>query len=185
MIRAKKNFTEEKIKSPNNSLRGGFVPDMICCSQRYSRISDCVAANRKENDRAVHYAVGSDGRIYNFGDIKYAVRNASTDRDAKAVSLSRLIKERGVPPELYTVYVDFERKKSGELTEKAYMAGLELMKYIIALCRKRYGVEFPIDRDHIIGRYEYCPVSDAYSPGLDFPLSELVADLKAMDGENK
>jgi len=183
MIRLRKNFTPEKIASPNNSLRRDFVPDMICCGQSYSKISDCIAAHRKKNRRAAHYAVGMDGRIYNFADIKYATDNSMTEADMKAVSLNPLIKERGGEPCMYTVYVEFERKKSGELTPEAYAAGLELMKYIIALCRKRYGVDFPVDRDHIIGRYEFLPVSDAYSPGLDFPLSELVADLKAMDGE--
>ena len=181
MIRARKNFTQEKIKSPNNSLRGGFVPDMICCSQTYSRIGDCIAANRERSDRAVHYGVGLDGMIYNFGDIKYATSNNYSDTDEKAVSLNPIIKERGGEPRLYMVYIEFEGKKSGELTEAAYASGLELMKYIVGLCRKRYGVEFPIDRDHIIGRCEYCPVSDPYSPGLDFPLNEFVEDLKSAD----
>ena len=46
-----------------------------------------------------------------------------------------------------------------------------------------YGIEIPIDREHMIGHCEINPVTRPHCPGEDFPFDRLIAMARGEDAE--
>ena len=176
--------------SPHLYSRQGQFPDMICCHQT----GDTMERTRfwfKDPDSgiAAHFGIAKDGTIYRFLPVMAAgcickTTYKSEDRyhsNYYSKSSNTLVRNRRTNADFYTVSVIFENERTCQLTQEQYNSGIELFRYLICLCRKEYGVEFPIDREHIIGHYEVSPVEKANCPGLDFPFSRFIFDLQTYD----
>ena len=175
-----------KKTTPHYSSRSNWVADMICCHQTSGSIKSCINwfAN-PDSQVSSHFAVAKDGTVYQFVGIdKMAWCNGTntTDRSKSnhySKSPNALIRERKANANKYTVSIEFENKDTGILTEAQYKAGLELMIYIIGEIKRLYGVNFKIDRDHLIGHCDCSPKNKAFCPGKDFPFDLYLNDLKA------
>lgn len=171
--------------TPHYSSRGEWVGDMICCHQTSGSISSCINwfAN-PESKVSSHFAVAKNGAVYQFVDIdKMAWCNGTNTSDPSksnhySKSPNELIREREANANKYTVSIEFENDDTGILTEPQYRAGFELMVYIIGEMKKLYGLNFEIDRKHLIGHCDCSPRNKAFCPGEDFPFERYLADLK-------
>lgn len=92
----------------------------------------------------------------------------------------------GVNPNLYCVSIECEGKWSethGALTDKQLAAAAWLTCHIVEEIDRIYGIEIPIDREHMIGHCEINPVTRPHCPGEDFPFDRLIAMARGEDAE--
>ena len=101
---------------------------------------------------------------------------ATDNRDGKHSPLS-MVRERRVNANLYTVSIGFEgvhRETNGRLAPAQLEAGVRVIRHIISEVRRRFGVEIPVARTHIVGHFEVTPITRPNCPGAEFPFDEII-----------
>ena len=76
----------------------------------------------------------------------------------------------------YTYSIENE-SIDGSLTKEQYKATLKIMCNIIDYIKNEYGVDFKIDRNHIVGHQDINPIVRVSCPNDKFPLENLISDL--------
>lgn len=165
--------------------RQGHIPDMICCHQTGCSAEAFMNAVLNPQKRvSAHFFVSKEGRTCRFADIDKMVPANPTDcenpfrKNHYSRSLNPIVRNRKTNADFYTVSVFFENNRSGVLTYAQYDAGLRLFIGIIAKLQKQYGLNFSVDREHIVGHYEIAPAAAMNCPGIDFPFYCFIKDLK-------
>lgn len=178
--------------SPNRGSRMGYRPDMICCHSTCRTVRDTVARFCDPGSgTSAHFVVARDGTVHSFVALERAAwDNGSNTVDPSAHNhysraLSSVVRERASDANLYTVAVEFENRDTGVLTDVQYDAGLWLMRHIISQLKEKFGVDFSIDREHIIGHCEISPYNKTNCPGKDFPYERFIDDLKKGEGDKE
>ena len=133
---------------------------------------------------SAHFIIGRKGEIWRQVDLKHGAWHCISRKP-----LSKIVKGRTAPPNLYTVGIEHEgmhKDTKGKLTAKQYEASLFAHKYIIERYEETFKKPFKIDRDHIIGHYEVDTVGrDRSCPGYEFPFDQIIKDLQAWDKKRK
>lgn len=164
-----------------NHITEGYMPGTLSWLEN---IEKKPGSNRYVAEVSCHYLVTRMGEVYQFADLEHGTWHA-----VKNSPSAKIVKERLVPPNLYSVGIEHEgvhKDTQGRLTETQYHSTLELHKYIIEQYEATFREPFLIDRDHILGHYEVDTINRSVSdPGKEFSWEELMTDLTKWDKERK
>lgn len=167
----------ETINSPNQTNRGGQIPQLIVC-----HICDGTYTGTKSwflqstAQTSSHFIVAQDGRICQCVPLDRMAWCNGTVANASVP----LVKQLGGNPNLYTVSIEHEGYYSvtrGALTEAQLDVTVWLIGYINEQLKTLYGSAIPLDRNHIVGHNEINSVTRSNCPGQLFPWSELMTRL--------
>lgn len=184
----------EKINSPNQSSRYGYIPQLIVC-----HIADGTYGGTKEwflksaSATSSHFIVAQDGRICQcVGLDKMAWCNGtsivSTNSKYYGRSTVPLVKKLGSNANLYSISIEHEgyhSKTKGALTPAQLEATVWLIKHIQANVKSMYGFEIPLSRTGVVGHNEINPVTKPLCPGERFQWSEIISKLSQQPSINK
>lgn len=174
----------ERRQSPNHSSRGGWKPDMICF--HITEGSYAGAVNwlcNSASEASAHFVIAQDGRIAQLVDLKESAwtQGTSTDPNSKVFygkSTLEVVRSRKTNANYYMIGIETEgvwSKTKGKLTDKQLEAAVWLVKYIKEEVKRIFGVDIPIDRDHIVGHYQVAPITKPNCPGPAFQFDEIIA----------
>jgi len=181
-------------KSPNMTAgRAGWKPDMIVChiaEGTYLSTVDWLCDHVSEV--SAHFVVARDGRIAQLVDIEdtaWSNGTSSSAADVKYCGYSYLhaVRDRRVSANYYTVSIEHEGVYSqthGELTVQQAAATVQLVKYIRDEVWRIYGVQIPMDREHIVGHCDITPLWKPNCPGERFPYEIIINGFESI-GELK
>lgn len=156
-----------------NHITEGYMPGTLTWLEKVDKVP---GSNRYVAEVSCHFLVTRNGEVFQFADLQHGTWHA-----LKNAPSARIVKERSVPPNLYSVGIEHEgvhKDTQGNLTEAQYTATLELHKHIIEQYEATFKELFLIDREHIIGHFEVDTVNRSVAdPGKGFPWQELITDL--------
>lgn len=172
--------------SPNHMSREGWKPDMITCHICEGTYSGSVSwlCDYKSSVSA-HFVVGKNGEVAQLVPMDRAAWANGTSVTKSKInyygnSTLSTVRNRKTNANLYTISIEFEgfyAKTGGALTSLQLAAGVELIKYIHNRVLKKYGVNIPFDRQHIVGHCEISPIGKPNCPGQKFPWDKLISEL--------
>lgn len=176
--------------SPNHYKgRYGFKPDMLVCHQTGgTSVDDALkwylnpAAQCSPND-----VIDTNGDIYhlvNYDDAAYCNGTQTTKPNEKLYyknATSKIVKSRKTNANFYTYSIEFVHNAKGDITEAQVQSAIWILKNRIIPHAKSKGVDFPVNRDHIIGHSEIDPVGRSFCPGKNFPFDRIIAGVLAED----
>lgn len=180
---SKEKVTIHEEECPNKYVgHNGVVPDMIVChiSFDYGRIINLFYDEKTEVSS--HFAVSRSGEYQQFVSLENSSwANGTSFKETSdvynAFAKSDLVKSRDMNANYYTYTIEHE-SMDGSLTKVQYQTSLKLMCQIIDYIKEIYGVDFPIDREHIVGHMDINPIVRVSCPGEKFPINDLILDLK-------
>lgn len=174
--------------SPNKyDGRKGWKPDMIVCHITEGSYEGAVSwLCNPQAQASAHFVVAQDGRVSQLVPLTDGswCNGTSTDANSKVYygkSTLAAVRERKTNANYYTVSIEHEgiwAKTKGRLTDAQLAATIELIKYIRSEVKRIYGVEIPLDREHIVGHYQINPVTKPNCPGSEFQFDAIIAALK-------
>jgi len=174
--------------SPNKyNGRNGWKPDMIVCHITEGSYEGAISwLTNPASKASAHFVVAKDGRITQFVELTDGswCNGTSTDPNSKVYygkSTLKTVRERKTNANYYTVSIEHEgiwAQSKGKLTDAQLAATIELIKYIRSEVKRIYGIEIPIDREHIVGHYQINPITKPNCPGSDFQFDAIIAALK-------
>lgn len=175
----------QKLTTPNQSDRGGYKPCLIVWHIAEGTYNGTIAWEQNpQSQTSSHFVLGKNGEITQLVPLE---RAAWTQGAVKSPTHPLVAMRKGVNPNLYCISIECEgfwKDTKGKLTDKALKSAVELTKHIVAEVERIYGVEIPIDREHIIGHYQINSVTRSHCPGELFPFDELISlanDKKPVD----
>jgi N-acetyl-anhydromuramyl-L-alanine amidase AmpD len=185
----KKEFNIIKKSSPNKMSRNGWKPDMIVSHIAEGTYDGTISwlCNPKSQASA-HFVVSKKGEITQLVDIREAAWGNGTSTDPKknnhySKSSLKIVRDRKTNANYYTISIEHEgfyNQGKGKLTPEQLEATIWLHKYIIDEVKNIYGIEIPLDREHIVGHYQIDPIRKPNCPGSNFQFDEI---LKALRGD--
>ncbi len=164
----------------NQSSRRGHKPCCIVNHISEGTKESCVDwfTSSGNTVSSAHFLVGKDGSIYQFVPIeKNAWANGLKQYQYQYATAS-IVEEQGVNPNWYSVSIEHEgvyTETWGKLTKEQLEASVWLHKYIIDYVKEHFGVEIPIDRDHILG---HCEIDSIRKPSARVRSFRLIYSLK-------
>lgn len=183
----KKEFKIIKKSSPNKMSRNGWKPDMIVSHIAEGTYDGTISwlCNPKSQASA-HFVVSKNGEITQLIDLKEAAWGNGTSTDPKknnhySKSSLKIVRDRKTNANYYTISIEHEgfyKDSYGALTPEQLEATIWLHRYIINEVKKIYGIEIPLDREHIVGHYQIDPVRKPNCPGKAFQWDKLIEGLK-------
>ena len=183
----KKEFKIIKKNSPNKMSRKGWKPDIIVSHITEGSYAGAVSwlCNPKSGASA-HFVVSKKGEITQLVDIREAAwcNGTSTDPNKNnyyGKSSLKLVRDRKTNANYYTISIEHEgfyNQGKGKLTPEQLEATIWLHKYIIDEVKKIYGIEIPLDREHIVGHYQIDPVRKPNCPGSAFQFDKIIQALR-------
>lgn len=174
----------EQKSTANQSGRGNYKPCLIVWHIADGTYNGTVTWEQNPASQvSSHFVLGKNGEITQLVPLDKAawtqgVVNQPIHPYVKA--------HNGVNPNLYCVSIECEGKWSethGALTDKQLAAAAWLTCHIVEEIDRIYGIEIPIDREHMIGHCEINPVTRPHCPGEDFPFDQLIAMARGEDAE--
>lgn len=185
----KKEFKITKKSSPNKMSRNGWKPDMIVSHIAEGTYDGTISwlCNPKSQASA-HFVISKKGEITQLVDIREAAWGNGTSTDSKknnhySKSSLKIVRDRKTNANYYTISIEHEgfyNQGKGKLTPEQLEATIWLHKYIIDEVKNIYGIEIPLDREHIVGHYQIDPIRKPNCPGSNFQFDEI---LKALRGD--
>lgn len=170
----------KQMKSPHHCSRYGQKPCLIVWHIADGTYNGTVAWERNPNSGiSSHFVLGENGEITQLVPLTEA---AYTQGVVKKPTHPLVKMRTNVNPNLYCISIEcagYWSKTKGKLTEKQLQAAAELTKHIVAEVKRIYGVEIPIDRQHMIGHCEINTVTRPHCPGELFPYDELISLAKS------
>lgn len=183
----KKEFKIIKKSSPNKMSRNGWKPDMIVSHITEGSYAGAVSwlCNPKSGASA-HFVVSKKGEITQLVDIREAAWCNGTSTDPKknnhySKSSLKIVRDRKTNANYYTISIEHEgfyNQGKGKLTPEQLEATIWLHKYIIDEVKKIYGIDIPIDREHIVGHYQIDPIRKPNCPGSAFQFDKIIQALR-------
>lgn len=176
-----------KKSSPNKMSRNGWKPDMIVSHITEGTYSGSISwLCNPESKASAHFVISKNGEITQLVDIKEAAwaNGTSTDPTKKNFygnSSLEIIRNRKTNANYYTISIEHEgffKDGHGALTPKQLEASIWLHKYIIKQVKEIYGIDIPLDREHIIGHYQVDPLRKPNCPGYAFQFDSIINALK-------
>jgi len=176
-----------KRNSPNiNKGRQGWKPDIIVCHITEGSFDGAVSwLSNPVSQVSSHFVVGQDGQIVQLVSIEdTAWMNGTTTADGSRCnkySKVAAVCERNVNANLFTIGIEHEGRTAetgGALTPAQQAATIRLITFIREEVRRIYGIDIPIDRQHIVGHSDIVPQWKPDCPGSKFQFDEIIAALK-------
>lgn len=174
-------------KSPNKMSRQGRKPDMIVSHimEGYYETGIGWLCN-PQSQASSHFVVSKKGEITQLVNIRESAWVNGTSTDSKknnhySKSSLKLVRDRKTNANYYTIGIEhegFSNQGQGKLTPEQFKATVWLHKYIITEVKKIYGVDIPVDREHIVGHYQIDPIRKPNCPGKAFQWDDLIKELK-------
>lgn len=175
----------KQLLTPNQSGRGGYKPCLIVWHIAEGTYNGTIAWEQNpKSQTSSHFVLGKNGEVAQLVPLTEA---AWTQGAVKSPTHPLVATRKGVNPNLYCISIECEgfwKDTKGKLTDKALDSAAELTKHIVAEVKRIYGVEIPIDREHIIGHYQINSVTRPHCPGELFQFDELISranDKKPVD----
>ena len=126
-----------------------------------------------------HFVLGKNGEITQLVPLNMAAWTQGVDPNKDMKPTNAYVKaHKGINPNLYCISIECEGKWSetkGKLTDKQLEAAAYLTSYIVEEVDRIYGVEIPVDREHMIGHCEINSVTRPHCPGELFPYDKLIS----------
>jgi len=171
--------------SPNHyNGRKGYKPDMIVC---HVTAGDTFKSTywwflNPKAQTGSHFVVDKNGDVYQFNKLTDGAWCNGTsltvgNKRYYGSATNPIVKSRRTNANYYTYSIEFVDKDGSGITQAQIDSGIELIKYIIAENKKLYGVDIPIDRQHIVGHCEINPITKPLCPGKLFPWNKIMAGL--------
>ncbi len=135
--------------------------------------------------------IDTNGDIYHLVDYDnaaYCNGTQTTDPNGKLYyknATSKLVKSRKANANFFTYSVEFVHCAKGDITEAQVQSAIWLFKNRILPHAKSKGVDFQVDRDHIIGHCEIDPVGRSFCLGKNFPYDRIIQGILEADYEIK
>lgn len=178
--------------SPNHYKgRFGWKSDILVCHQTGGTSVEAAlnyylnaAGQCSPND-----VIDINGDIYHlvsYDDAAYCNGTQTTDPNKKLYyknATSKLVKSRKANANFFTYSVEFVHCAKGDITEAQIQAVIWLLKNRIIPHAKSKGVDFKVDRDHIIGHCEIDPAGRSFCPGKNFPYDRIIKGVLAEEKE--
>lgn len=124
-----------------------------------------------------HFVLGKNGEITQLVPLNMAAWTQGVDPNKDMKPTNAYVKaHKGINPNLYCISIECEGKWSetkGKLTDKQLEAAAYLTSYIVEEVDRIYGVEIPVDREHMIGHCEINSVTRPHCPGELFPYDKI------------
>lgn len=170
----------QKYTTPHHSSRGQHKPLFICWHIADGTYNGTISWETNPASKvSSHFVLGKNGEVTQMVELD---RAAWTQGDIKKPSLPYAKQHPELNPNLYCVSIECEgfwKDTKGKLTDKALDSAVELTKHIVAEVKRIYGIEIPIDRQHMIGHCEINTVTRPHCPGELFQYDELISLAKS------
>lgn len=162
--------------TPNKSSRGSYKPCLIVWHIAEGSYNGTISWEKNPaSQTSSHFVLGKNGEITQLVPLNMA---AWTQGVVKNPTHPYVKAHSGINPNLYCVSIECEGKWSetkGKLTDKQLEAAAYLTSYIVEEVDRIYGVEIPVDREHMIGHCEINSVTRPHCPGELFPYDKLIS----------
>ena len=174
----------KKYNSPNHyNGRNGWKADIIVNHITVGSFTSAINTfMNKGCEVSSHFIISKTGEVAQMVDLQNgAWGNGTTinnDKRDYRKSASRLVRERKTNANYFTYSIEHENAGGGVLTEAQLKASIEVHKFIISEAKRLYGIDIPIDSDHIIGHCDVNPINKPNCPGANFPFSKILTALK-------
>lgn len=163
-------------RTPNQSSRGGYKPCLIVWHIADGTFNGTVSWEKNPaSQTSSHFVLGKNGEIAQLVPLTEA---AWTQGKVNNPTHPLVKMRKNVNPNLYCISIECEgfwKDTKGKLTDKALKAAAYLTSYIVEEVDRIYGIEIPIDREHMIGHCEINSVTRSHCPGELFQFDELIA----------
>ncbi|WP_175548458.1 N-acetylmuramoyl-L-alanine amidase [Lutispora thermophila] len=181
-------FKIERRMSPNKyNGRNGWKPDMIVSHITEGDFESSVSwLCNPESQVSSHFVVAKDGRVMQLVELTDSAWCNGTSTDIKnsnhySISTLEQVKARKTNANYYTISIEhegFSNQGQGKLTDIQLEATIWLHKYIVDEVKRIYGVDIPLDREHIVGHYQIDPIRKSFCPGQNFQFEEILKALR-------
>lgn len=162
--------------TPNKSSRGSYKPCLIVWHIAEGSYNGTISWEKNPaSQTSSHFVLGKNGEITQLVPLNMA---AWTQGVVKNPTHPYVKAHSGINPNLYCVSIECEGKWSetkGKLTDKQLEAAAYLTSCIVEEVDRIYGVEIPVDREHMIGHCEINSVTRPHCPGELFPYDKLIS----------
>lgn len=185
----KQEYRIDKRHSPNSMSRKGWKPDIIVSHimEGYYNTGINWLCNPKSGASS-HFVVSKKGEITQLVDIKRAawINGTSTNRSKNnhySKSSLQDVRNRKTNANYYTIGIEHEgfyKDNQGKLTPEQFKATVWLHKHIRNEIKRIYGMDIPINREHIVGHYQIDPIRKPNCPGRLFQFEDLMSELKGV-----
>lgn len=138
-------------------------------------------------EASAHFVVAKDGRVTQLVELTdSAWCNGTsidpTDKKYYGHSTLAAVRQRATNANYYTISIEHEgifKQTKGRLTDAQLKATIELIAWIRSEVKRLYGVNIPLDREHIVGHYQINPITKPNCPGYLFPFNEIIKQKEA------
>lgn len=166
--------------TPNKSSRGSYKPCLIAWHIAEGSYNGTISWEKNPaSQTSSHFVLGKNGEITQLVPLNMAAWTQGVDPNKDMKPTNAYVKaHKGINPNLYCVSIECEGKWSetkGKLTDKQLEAAAYLTSYIVEEVDRIYGVEIPVDREHMIGHCEINSVTRPHCPGELFPYDKLIS----------
>ncbi len=185
----------EQHVSPNiNKGRNGFKPDIIVCHITQGAFDGAVSwLCNKKSEASTNFVVAKDGRVAQLVSLEDTAWGNGTTTDPSDKRFYgnanvKLVRERKTSANYFSVSIEHEgfyEDGKGALTSAQLAATIELIKYIRSEVKRIYGVDIPVDREHIVGHCDVAPKWKPNCPGQAFPFDAIIQALTTQKEEKK
>lgn len=135
-----------------------------------------------DSGASAHFVVARDGRITQLVDLTDTAWGNGTSTiptESKYYGNSTIaaVRERKTNANYYTISIEHEgifKETHGQLTEVQLQVTKELIMWIRSEVQRLYGIDIPLDRQHIVGHYEVAPKWKPNCPGYLYPFDEII-----------
>lgn len=182
------NITQKS--SPNHyNGRNGWKPDIIVCHITDGSYDGAVSwLCNPQAQASAHFVVSRAGQVtqlVGLTDAAWCNGTSVTTGHAYHYSTSTLplVRQRATNANYYTISIEHEgmyNQTHGALTAAQQAATVELINYIRAEVRRLYGINIPVDRQHIVGHCEISPREKPTCPGERFPWIEILRQVQGV-----
>ncbi len=173
-------------RTPNQSSRGGYKPCLIVWHIAEGSYNGTISWEKNpQSQTSSHFVLGKNGEIAQLVPLTEA---AWTQGKVNKPTHPLVKMRKNVNPNLYCISVECEgfwKDTKGKLTDKQLKAAEYLTSYIVEEVDRIYGVEIPVDREHMIGHCEINSVTRSHCPGELFPFDELISMVNGKQPESK
>lgn len=170
----------QQSSTPNKSSRGSYKPYLIVWHIAEGSYNGTISWEKNPaSQTSSHFVLGKNGEITQLVPLNMAAWTQGVDPNKDMKPTNAYVKaHKGINPNLYCISIECEGKWSetkGKLTDKQLEAAAYLTSYIVEEVDRIYGVEIPVDREHMIGHCEINSVTRPHCPGELFPYDKLIS----------
>lgn len=176
----------KRYNTQNKSSRNGHIPDLIVCHITDGAYDGTIEWEQNpDSEVSSHFIIARDGRVVQMVDINQCAWTQGLSASLISQATLKVVRDRGVNPNDYCVSIEHEgfyEKTKGALTDAQLASTIEVIKFIISEVKRIYGIDIPVNRQHIVGHCEINPINKEQCPGELFPFERIIAAINKKEG---